>query len=153
MFLWLNLLNQDCELMQFTRQTILLLGHGDHCFCLWDGGDADGVDKCFNSFRIFFYTNMWAHNNWLYEIVLVWKQLRSYKCRIYLGGLSCWEPQSSDFHMKSSVFFTFSTNCAANVPVFSKHAASISGLRRSMLIKSTAKEVESSEPTTKPKLN
>lgn len=44
---------------------------------------------------------------------------------------------SSDFHMKSSVFFTFSVNWAARTLVLSRHSASFSELRWSMLIKST----------------
>lgn len=47
---------------------------------------------------------------------------------------------SSDFHMKSSVFFTFSANWAARTLVLSRHSFSFSELRRSMLIKSTVSD-------------
>lgn len=52
---------------------------------------------------------------------------------------------SSDFHMKSSVFFTFSANWAARALVLSKHSASFSELRRSMLIKSTVADRSNSD--------
>lgn len=50
------------------------------------------------------------------------------------AGTSC----SSDFHMKSSVSFTFSVNWLARTLARSRHSAAFSGLRRSILIKSTA---------------
>lgn len=45
---------------------------------------------------------------------------------------------SADFHMWSSVSLTFSANCSDRSLARSKHSASFSGLRRSMLIRSTA---------------
>lgn len=53
---------------------------------------------------------------------------------------------SSDFHMKSSVSFTFSENWTARTLVLSRHSASFSELRRSMLIKSTASDRNNSDP-------
>lgn len=52
---------------------------------------------------------------------------------------------SSEFHMKLFVFFTFSANWAARTLVLSRHSASFSELRRSMLIKSTVLNAKNSD--------